>query len=50
MTRQIDATTTTEEQRVAELLDRLLSENDPRGDRFAFMGAQFDLGLFILAG
>ena len=30
---------------VDELLDQLLSANDPQGDRFDFMGAQFDLGL-----
>ena len=30
---------------VNDLVDRLLSEQDPRGDRVAFMGAQFDLGL-----
>ncbi len=39
------STTGNEERRVDELLDRLLSEHDPHGDRFAFMGAQFDLGL-----
>jgi alkylation response protein AidB-like acyl-CoA dehydrogenase len=33
------------EARIDELLDRLVSENDPHGDRFEFMGAQFDLGL-----
>lgn len=33
------------EARVEELLDRLLAANDPHGDRFDFMGAQFDLGL-----
>ena len=30
---------------VADLLDQLLSNNDPAGDRYALMGAQFDLGL-----
>ncbi len=33
------------EQRIGELVDRLLAEHDPHGDRFEFMGAQFDLGL-----
>ena len=33
------------EARIDELLDLLLSANDPHGDRFEFMGAQFDLGL-----
>ncbi len=36
---------TAAEARIDELLDRLLSENDPHGDRYEFMGAQFDLGL-----
>ena len=31
--------------RVAAHLDRLFSEHDPSGDRAAFLGAQFDLGL-----
>jgi alkylation response protein AidB-like acyl-CoA dehydrogenase len=31
--------------RVAAHLDRLFSEHDPFGDRAAFLGAQFDLGL-----
>ncbi|NNC93621.1 MAG: acyl-CoA dehydrogenase [Acidimicrobiia bacterium] len=31
--------------RVTDLIDRLLAEHDPRGDRHEFMGAQFDLGL-----
>jgi len=30
---------------VEALLDRLLAEHDPNGDRHEFMGAQFDLGL-----
>jgi len=30
---------------VDELVGKLLDENDPHGDRHAFMGAQFDLGL-----
>jgi alkylation response protein AidB-like acyl-CoA dehydrogenase len=30
---------------VDELVDRLLAEHDPGGDRHEFMGAQFDLGL-----
>ncbi|HHC07353.1 MAG TPA: acyl-CoA dehydrogenase [Actinobacteria bacterium] len=30
---------------VDERLERLLAEHDPEGDRFEFMGAQFDLGL-----
>jgi alkylation response protein AidB-like acyl-CoA dehydrogenase len=33
------------EARIQTLLDRLLDENDPYGDRAGFMGAQFDLGL-----
>ena len=33
------------ETRIQDLLDRLLDENDPHGDRAEFMGAQFDLGL-----
>ncbi|MEA2058192.1 MAG: acyl-CoA dehydrogenase, partial [Actinomycetota bacterium] len=33
------------EARIRGLLDRLLDENDPHGDRVEFMGAQFDLGL-----
>jgi alkylation response protein AidB-like acyl-CoA dehydrogenase len=35
----------TDEERVSELVDRLLADNDPKGDRVAFLGAQFDLGL-----
>jgi alkylation response protein AidB-like acyl-CoA dehydrogenase len=30
---------------VLELVDRLLAEHDPQGDRFDLMGAQFDMGL-----
>jgi len=33
------------EARIDGLLDQLLTANDPHGDRFEFMGAQFDLGL-----
>jgi alkylation response protein AidB-like acyl-CoA dehydrogenase len=40
---------TTEEQRINDLLDRLLAEHDPKGDRFEFMGAQFDMGLAWVA-
>ena len=36
---------TTDEERVSELLDRLLADHDPKGDPVAFLGAQFDLGL-----
>lgn len=38
-------TTTDQTARVEQLVDRLLSENDPKGDRYEFMGAQFDMGL-----
>jgi alkylation response protein AidB-like acyl-CoA dehydrogenase len=38
-------TRTEEEAHVDQLLDRLLADNDPHGDREAFLGAQFDLGL-----
>lgn len=41
MTAQI----TTDEAHIDSLLDRLLAEHDPHGDRYEFMGAQFDLGL-----
>jgi alkylation response protein AidB-like acyl-CoA dehydrogenase len=34
-----------DERRVRTLVDRLLADSDPRGDRFDFMGTQFDLGL-----
>jgi alkylation response protein AidB-like acyl-CoA dehydrogenase len=37
--------TSTSQQLVAERVDSLLHENDPRGDPMAFLGAQFDLGL-----
>jgi alkylation response protein AidB-like acyl-CoA dehydrogenase len=45
---EVDVTTVASDahvQLVDERLDRLLSEHDPHGDRFDFMGAQFDLGL-----
>jgi alkylation response protein AidB-like acyl-CoA dehydrogenase len=45
MTQAGRATTATDEQRIEKLLDRLLTEHDPAGDRYEFMGAQFDLGL-----
>ncbi len=35
----------TAETQIDELLDQLLADNDPHGDRLEFMGAQFDLGL-----
>lgn len=35
----------TDRARIEGLLDQLLAEHDPKGDRFEFMGAQFDLGL-----
>jgi alkylation response protein AidB-like acyl-CoA dehydrogenase len=31
--------------RVLELVEQLVAEHDPRGDRYDFMGAQFDMGL-----
>jgi len=34
-----------DEQRVIDLVDQLVAENDPNGGRTDFMGAQFDLGL-----
>ena len=34
-----------DEQRVIDLVDQLVAENDPNGRRTDFMGAQFDLGL-----
>lgn len=34
-----------EHARIDGLLDRLLASSDPHGDRYEFMGAQFDLGL-----
>ncbi len=30
---------------ISSLLDQLVTEHDPAGDRDEFMGAQFDLGL-----
>jgi alkylation response protein AidB-like acyl-CoA dehydrogenase len=36
---------TTDEQRVSQLVDTLLAEHDPKGDRVEFLGAQYDLGL-----
>jgi alkylation response protein AidB-like acyl-CoA dehydrogenase len=33
------------EARIDALIDRLLDEHDPHGDRIRFMGARFDLGL-----
>ena len=45
MTLGTDPAAETHVRRVEELLDALLSEHDPHGDRFDFMGAQFDLGL-----
>jgi len=35
----------TDEKRVIELVDQLLAEHDPKGNKVAFLGAQFDLGL-----
>jgi len=40
-----DIADTTAEALIDERLERLLAEHDPHGDRFEFMGAQFDLGL-----
>ncbi len=37
--------TSTEERHALGLVDDLLSDHDPQGDRVDFMGAQFDLGL-----
>jgi len=37
--------TTTDAARVLELVEQLISEHDPHGDRHEFMGAQFDMGL-----
>jgi alkylation response protein AidB-like acyl-CoA dehydrogenase len=45
MTRTLDTGSSTDERRIDELLDRLLAEHDPHGDRHEFMGAQFDMGL-----
>jgi len=39
------STGSSDEQRVEELLDRLLSDHDPKGDVLDFLGAQFDAGL-----
>lgn len=39
------ATGTTDQAIIDALIDRLLDEHDPQGDRHQFMGAQFDLGL-----
>ena len=38
-------TTSADTARINDLLDELLDNNDPQGDRHEFMGAQFDLGL-----
>ncbi len=40
-----ETTTTVEERRINALIDELLATHDPHGDRHAFMGAQFDMGL-----
>ncbi len=45
MTPTTEPVTDKDEARVLELVDRLLTEHDPHGDRRDFMGAQFDLGL-----
>ena len=45
MTVPSPTTHTPEEQRVIDLVDQLVAENDPNGNRADFMGAQFDLGL-----
>jgi alkylation response protein AidB-like acyl-CoA dehydrogenase len=45
MTQTVESAPSTDERRVAQLLDQLLTEHDPHGDRHDFMGAQFDLGL-----
>ena len=45
MTQPAESAMSPDERRVSELLDRLLSEHDPHGDRHDFMGAQFDMGL-----
>ncbi len=45
MTQSVDVERTADEVRVLELVDRLIAENDPKGDRNAFMEAQFDMGL-----
>jgi len=45
VTQLADPTTTSDEANVLALVDRLLAEHDPHGDRETFMGAQFDMGL-----
>jgi alkylation response protein AidB-like acyl-CoA dehydrogenase len=45
VTQIVDPGTTSDEVHVLELVDRLLSQHDPHGDREEFMGAQFDMGL-----
>ena len=45
MTQTAPAMTSADETRVLGLVDRLVAEHDPNGDRHEFMGAQFDLGL-----
>jgi alkylation response protein AidB-like acyl-CoA dehydrogenase len=45
MTAGTESTAGPEERQIHELLNTLLDEHDPKGDRFEFMGAQFDLGL-----
>jgi alkylation response protein AidB-like acyl-CoA dehydrogenase len=45
MTQIVESGTTSDEARVLELVDQLVAEHDPKGDRFVFMGAQFDMGL-----
>ena len=37
--------TATEAARINELIDELIADHDPAGDRLEFMGAQFDAGL-----
>ena len=38
-------TTATDEAKVLELVEQLIRDHDPAGDRAEFMGAQFDMGL-----
>ncbi len=45
MTQLAEPAVSAEEARVRQLLDELLAEHDPQGDRVAFFGAQFDKGL-----
>ncbi len=45
MTQTASTSVGSDEQRIHDLIDRLLEEHDPAGDRYEFMGAQFDLGL-----